>query len=138
MKKFAAAILAVIYLSTSVGATVHLHYCMGKLFSWSLFDKDAKNCGKCGMPKYNKDNHCVSLTEGCCKDTETHFQLDKDQKTTESNNVLSILTVAALPVATIILPDHFVNAHIAGYPTANAPPDPDKIPLFLRNCTFRI
>jgi hypothetical protein len=68
MKKALATILAVIYLSTSIGATVHFHYCMGKLASWGLTDQHSSavklytcpihseissdhpgNCSKCGM-----------------------------------------------------------------------------------------
>jgi hypothetical protein len=138
MKKLFTTILALVYLAASTGATVHLHYCMGKLFSWSLVDKDAKNCGLCGMPKDSKDSHCLSFKNGCCKDTQTHFQLDKDQKTSENNYVFSALTVAALPVTISTSPSHYVDSFIVGYPTANAPPDPDKVPLFIRNRTFRI
>ncbi|MBK6990321.1 MAG: hypothetical protein IPH34_00115 [Chitinophagaceae bacterium] len=36
MKKFITAILAVLYISTSTGAMVHMHYCMGQLADWGL------------------------------------------------------------------------------------------------------
>ena len=49
MKKVLAIILAFVYLTSSMGATVHLHYCMGKLASWSLIDHESKNCAECGM-----------------------------------------------------------------------------------------
>lgn len=62
MKRFAAAILAVLYISTSAGATVHLHYCMGKLADWSLGQKESKTCGNCGM----KTNEAKE--KGCCND----------------------------------------------------------------------
>lgn len=138
MKKFLTTILALVYLATSTGATVHLHYCMGKLFSWSLVDKDNQNCGECGMPKNGKDGHCMSFKDGCCKDKAAHFQLDKDQKATEAAYSFSALSFAALPAATAMLHDHFTVSYITGYPTINAPPEPGKIPVFVRNCTFRI
>jgi hypothetical protein len=138
MKKVFASILAVIYLSTSMGATVHLHYCMGKLFSWSLTDKDSKNCGQCGMPKSSMSGHCSSFKDGCCKDEQAHVQLDKDQKATENDYAFSALIFAALPAAITALPGNYVVSYIAGYPTTNAPPDQGKVPLFIRNCTFRI
>jgi hypothetical protein len=138
MKKVFATILAVIYLSTSMGATVHLHYCMGKLFSWSLTDKDSKNCGQCGMPKSSTNGHCMAFKDGCCKDKHTQVQLDKDQKATESAFAFSALTFAALPMAASTLPGNYVVSYVTEYPTTNAPPEPDKIPLFIRNCTFRI
>lgn len=138
MKKVLATILAIVYLSTSMGATVHLHYCMGKLFSWSLTDKDSKSCGRCGMPKSSTNRHCMVVKDGCCKDKHTHVQLDKDQKTTEDTYAFPELSFIALPVTTAQLPEAYVADHIVGYPTANAPPDPDKVPVFIRNCTFRI
>ena len=138
MKKLVTTILAFVYLSTSMGATIHLHYCMGKLFSWSLFDKETRVCDQCGMVKSSKNDHQTSFKEGCCKDKHTHIQLDKDQKATENDYSFPAFSVATLPVAMTQLPDHFVAAYIIGYPTANAPPEPDKVPVFIRNCTFRI
>ena len=138
MKKFLLTILAFVYLTTSMGATVHLHYCMGKLFSWSLVDKDSKNCGECGMPKDGTSGRCMSFKGGCCKDSNAHFQLDKDQKTTEAAYTFCALSFAALPMATTILHDNQVASYITGYPTTNAPPEPDKVPAFIRNCNFRI
>jgi hypothetical protein len=138
MKKVFATILAVIYLSTSMGATVHLHYCMGKLFSWSLTDKDAKSCGKCGMLKTRSDGGCMLTGAGCCKDRQTHIQLDKNQKTAENDYTFSAAANIALPVTTATLPGLCAATYITGYPTTNAPPEPDKVPLFIRNCHFRI
>jgi hypothetical protein len=138
MKKAFATILAVIYLSTSMGATVHLHYCMGKLFSWSLAEKDSKNCGQCGMPKGNLDGHCKAVKGDCCKDKHTHIQLDKDQKTTEAAYQFLDIPFIAITGTTANLPSLYIVSYIAGYPTANAPPEPDKVPVFIRNCTFRI
>lgn len=138
MKKFFAVILAVVYFATSMGATVHLHYCMGKLFSWSLIDKDSKNCGLCGMPKHPMSGHCVAFKNGCCKDTHKHIQLNKDQKVTEDNYTFLDLSPAVLPATTATLPDMYASACILGYPNINAPPEPDKVPLFIRHCDFRI
>ncbi|HEX9513067.1 MAG TPA: hypothetical protein VF939_21405 [Puia sp.] len=138
MKKVFTTILAVIYLSTSMGATVHLHYCMGKLFSWSLTDKDSKNCGKCGMPKSSMSGHCMAIKDDCCKDKHTQVQLDKDQKTTETGYTFLDLSLIAIPVTMVTFPYPYAASYIAGYPTTNAPPEPDKVPVFIRNCTFRI
>ena len=137
MKKFVATILAVVYLSTSIGATVHLHYCMGKLLNWSLTDKDNKNCGQCGMPKSISRN-CMAFKDGCCKDKHAHVQLDKDQSTTDAVYTALSIPFIALPVAMATFPDPYTASYIAGYYTTNAPPEPDKVPVFIRNCTFRI
>jgi len=138
MKKFFATILAVVYLTTSMGATVHLHYCMGKLFSWNLTDKDSRNCDHCGMPKTSTGNHCMAIKGGCCKDTQTVVKLDKDQKTTESAYKFFTPAIDAVSGSFADLPNRYVTSFIVDYPTTNAPPDPDKVPVFIRNCTFRI
>ena len=139
MKKLFATILAVIYLSTSMGMTVHLHYCMGKLFSWGLANPDKEeNCGRCGMPKSNTDSHCKTIKSGCCKDTHTIVKLDKDQKAAESAYKFFTLSFDAVSGSLANLPDRYVASFIVDYPTTNAPPDPDKVPLFIRNCNFRI
>ena len=138
VKKFVTTILAFVYLSSSMGATIHLHYCMGKLFSWSLVENGSKNCGACGMPKDGTSGHCMSFKDSCCKDSEAHFQLDKDQKTTEAAYTFSGLSFAALPITASIFHESYVVSYITGYPTTNAPPEPDKVPVFIRNCTFRI
>jgi hypothetical protein len=139
MKKFLATILAVIYLTTSMGATVHFHYCMGKLFSWDLAGRqDNKDCDHCGMPKGNADKHHKTMKSGCCKDTQTVVKLDKDQKTTESAYKFFNLSFDAVSGNFANLPDSYVSSFIVDYPTTNAPPDPDKVPVFIRNCNFRI
>jgi len=138
MKKVFATILAFVYLSTSMGATVHLHYCMGKLFSWSLIDKDNKDCGQCGMRKGNTDSHFRTMKEGCCKDTQTIVKLDKDQKAAESAHKLFNLSSDIVVGNFVNLPDRFVTSLTVDHPRTNAPPDSGKVPLFIRNRNFRI
>src|SRR5438034_11541801 len=77
MKKFVVAILALFYLTTSSGATIHLHYCMGKLAEWSFGHSQSDICSKCGMEK--KDNN-----NGCCKDEFKQIKLVQDQNAPNS------------------------------------------------------
>ena len=74
MKKILVSILAVFYLTSVVGATVHLHFCMDKLINWSLLKRDGDKCDKCGMKKDG----------GCCKDEHKFVKNNVDQNTTES------------------------------------------------------
>lgn len=62
VKKTVAFILAIFYLSFSIGATLNQHYCMGELTCTSLFDLQDDDCGKCGMKKHTE------ASKGCCKD----------------------------------------------------------------------
>jgi hypothetical protein len=138
MKKLFATILAIVYLSTSMGATVHLHFCMGKLTSWSLANQDKESCGYCGMPKNSTNSQGIAVKGGCCKDTQTVVKLDKDQKASESAYKVFSLPADTLSGNFVNLPDRYIASLTVDYPTTNAPPDPDKVPVFIRNCAFRI
>lgn len=61
MKRLLVSILAILYFAVSSGATVHLHYCMGKLVQVSLIEDDSEDCAHCGMKK----NVCKKK---CCKE----------------------------------------------------------------------
>jgi hypothetical protein len=138
MKKILATILAFIYLSTSVGATVHFHYCMGRLVSWGLMEQKGKSCTSCGMPKKDTANHCVATKKGCCKDEHQQIKTGKDQKVVQSEFEF----LKAFPEACVanhsILQVSPVSPLTIDYPTANAPPGTGKVPLFLLNRNFRI
>ncbi len=138
MKRFLATILAFVYLSTSIGATVHLHYCMGKLMSWGLVDHDGKNCATCGMAKKTDNANCVSAKMGCCKDEHKQIQTEKDQKLAQSEyQALSIFS-NAIEVSNHTLPDFSFHSIALAYPNINAPPSIGNAPVFLLNRNFRI
>lgn len=131
MKKFLVAILAFTYLSTATGATVHLHYCMGKLVSWALWhnDKESKNCSKCGMNKAAKN--------GCCKDEHKIIKIDKDQKLSESSFKTFQLIDAVQPLFTGVT-HIFIPTISEENPVSNAPPESKQVAIYIRNCVFRI
>src|SRR6185295_20228695 len=87
MKKILVSILAVFYLATSVGATVHLHYCMDKFINWSLL-KGGDKCSKWGMEKDG----------GCCKDENKFVKNNIDQKVAEPAVQLTQMAAIATPV----------------------------------------
>jgi hypothetical protein len=135
MRKVFLTILAFIYLSTSMGATVHLHYCMGSLKSWGFADEAAKNCNYCGMPK--KSNPSELATKGCCKDEQKHVQIEKDQKASE----FAFQSLKFFPLICIAYTQlHAVYYHspIIEYPAANSPPLSNDLSLFVVNCVYRI
>jgi hypothetical protein len=121
MKRFVAAILAVLYLGTSIGATVHLHYCMGKLMSWALMDKDSKNCSFCGMPKAADGGHCVAAKDGCCKDQQKLIKVKGDHKVAELAVKFSSLSFDAILGIHRGLPERAVCTLLMDYPVCNAP-----------------
>jgi hypothetical protein len=138
MKKLLTTALALIYLTSSMGATVHLHFCMGKLIGWGLVDSDTKNCSYCGMQKITKPANCTVAKEDCCRDEQKQLSTDKDQRQALASFKFSKL-----------LSDQFLlnpggNAPVfhlipsIDFPNNNAPPEAEKIAIFLRNCNFRI
>lgn len=125
MKKIIVSILAVFYLTSTIGATVHLHYCMDKLIKQSLFNAEEDKCGKCGMEK----------DSGCCKDEQKLVKNNTDQKTSES-------TIQLIPVApsgsSINLSEIDHACSLAKkHPISHAPPGSGS-EIYLRNCVFRI
>jgi hypothetical protein len=132
MKKFIVVILAFLYICTSTGATVHMHYCMGKLAGWDLEQKDAKACSKCGMEESGKKDN------GCCKDKHTFIKSTIDQKVTESALQVMQLMAVALPVS-------FIEIPINNFPTVTeeklvnrTPPLHHGTPIYIFDCIYRI
>jgi len=88
VKKTVTFLVALLYLFSSVGATVRLHYCMGSLADRGIgYDKSVL-CPACGM---NEEE-----SEGCCKD-EHHFIKNKvDQKAGTFVYDMTMITEAAV------------------------------------------
>ena len=139
MKKILVTILSLVYLTSSTGATLHLHYCMDKLVAWSFGGEKAnkKSCPYCGMAKTGEDKHNAKQSNGCCKDEHKQVKVDKDQKTAESG--LQIIKIFDDSKASRVhLSDvNFPRLAIENF-TANAPPYYIKVALFVRNSNFRI
>lgn len=132
MKKLIVAILSFLYISTSGGATVQMHYCMDQLVDWSFGHNDEKNaCKNCGMEKES------SGMNGCCKDEQKQLKIEKDQKTAASVQ-LSLSLAVALPVTYLTFTVTPVSSLTEEYPLSNAPPRTADCPDYIRNCTFRI
>ncbi|BAV09774.1 hypothetical protein SAMN05421788_1011207 [Filimonas lacunae] len=131
MKKLVVAILAVLYLGVSSGATLHLHFCMGKLLGVSLVDNDSHKCGKCGMKK------SAAPGKSCCKDEHKLVKLEKD------HTASAFIELMQAPV--VYQPVHQYHAGITAiaeqpvlFPSPHSPPLASEVPLFVRNCVFRI
>jgi len=132
MKKFIVAILAILYISTSTGATLHLHYCMGKLVEWGFLHNKEEKCSKCGMKKSGKSD------KGCCRDEHKQIKLEKDQKTPESAFQMMQVLSLAVPVSIIEMPLQNFSSVPAVNPISHSPPRSCGIAVYIRNCVFLI
>jgi len=119
-------------MGTSVGATIHMHYCMGKLAEWGFGQKDSKNCDKCGMEQ------TVKYDSGCCKDENKYIKNNSDQKHTETAFQMAQQLAVALPVSFIEIPDADFPSITEENPISHAPPRNSAIAVYIRNCVFRI
>ncbi|HEX3166950.1 MAG TPA: hypothetical protein VHQ93_11870 [Chitinophagaceae bacterium] len=128
MKKILVSIFAVFYLASSVGATVHLHYCMDKIIGWSLLNSTGDKCNKCGMEKDG----------GCCKDENKFVKNNIDQKVAEPAVQLIQMAAVAAPNAFIYSSEHYFSSSIQEYPISNAPPRSNGVGIYILNSVFRI
>ena len=134
MKKFIVTIFAFFYLCLSTGATVHLHYCMGKLVEWSLWheNKDGK-CSRCGMPKSQKKTN-----KGCCKDEQKSIKIVNDQKAT-ANEYQDLQTIFNTVASSFIeLPAGILSPVIYKNQVSHSPPRSSIAEIYLLNRVFRI
>jgi hypothetical protein len=130
MKKFTVAILALIYLSASIGVTMHMHYCMGKVAGWGLSNKESKICSKCGMEKPEKGS-------GCCKDKHAFLKNNIDQKISESS-LQAIQLMEGMPASFTEIYSFRFPSVTEKNPVSHAPPLDHGIPIYILNCVYRI
>ena len=138
MKRILASILAFLYLSTSMGATFHMHYCMGKLISWGLIDHVSKACMTCGMYKETGGRENLLTSNSCCKDEHKEIKTDKDQKVTSAEFQFFKFSPDATAATMLILQSVWVSSITIENPRTNAPPLLNDRALFLLNRNFRI
>lgn len=131
MKRILVTILATLYMLSATGATVHLHYCMGRLVSAGLMHKSHDRCDKCGMKK-------AEQKKGCCKDEHKTFKSADHQLAKVSfhpNFSCTILPVNAISYHQARLRD--IRSCKIQY--VNAPPSPWRtVPIYIQVCNFRI
>lgn len=132
MKKLILTLLALIYITTSTGATIHLHYCMGQLADWGLGSNNSKTCGKCGMLEFDNKN------DDCCRDEHKFVKNDSDQKYAEAGlHLMQVLAVALSPYF-YEFQTHYFLPPTGGIPMSHAPPTGSGVAVYIRNCVFRI
>lgn len=129
MKKAVVTILAVLYFITSTGATIHIHFCMGKLISWKVNTNEKTDiCSRCGMKS----------KKGCCEEKYQVIKIDQDQKIV--NTIFtSIKTPEIIPhnFFTEFSYNYFSNSTKETY-CSHSPSLDSFVPIYISNCVFRI
>lgn len=107
-----------------------MHYCMGELTELGLSHNKDEGCSNCGMKDRERN--------GCCKDEQQLLKIDKEQKTSNVSYQLPQFTSDALIHTSFELTSIYVPSLMEEHPFAKAPPRGQNLPLFIRNCVFRI
>ena len=131
MKRFFVTILSILYLASAIGATLEIHYCMGKSMGANFVHQDNDACRKCRMHK--------SKSKGCCKDEHKIFKTADHQQVKASFDLAhgsaAILPAKVYQVYHLLAYDHFQ----APKAQANAPPDLWRsCPIYLQVRNIRV
>ena len=80
--------MLLLYGSATIGATVHIHYCMNKFTGISFIEKKNAVCNNCGMPK--------DKGAGCCHDECKQLKLSTDQLTNPASQMPDVCFTAVV------------------------------------------
>lgn len=130
MKNLVAIFFLVIYSLTTVGTTMHAHYCMGEFMGSSLYHSKSEKCNKCGMTK--------AKSKGCCKDEHKFISLKREHNQTKASvEIPNFFAEAPVPVSIFydIIPVSYNAETVA---IIHSPPLIHKERLYLLNCVFLI
>ena len=131
MKKLTILLLMCVYGLSSSGMSITVHYCMSQLVGWEVSGKTSTlACPNCGM---KKKGH-----KGCCHDEKKGIKTEKDQKNVESFLNLIKVSVALSNTDYSAFTSNCLSNTIKGLPFSNAPPNTQKVPIYIYNCVFRV
>jgi len=127
MKKAFALFFAFVYLYSSTGICINIHYCGGKVKSVSLLHTDEEGCCKGTMKK--KD---------CCKEKTAFVKISDSQASSSAMQVPAskILSLDLVAPASEICLGEIVS--VSNIPFDHAPPDLYAAPPYLKNRVLRI
>ena len=127
-------------MTASIGATVHLHYCMDKLVAWGFMNEKSnkKACPYCGITKSATDKHCAKESKGCCKDEQKIVKLENDQKVSDAIFQFTQISSDAISHTFTDYSFKCSSSLTEKFPFTHAPPRTQGVPLFVSNCVFRI
>ncbi|MEJ5962950.1 HYC_CC_PP family protein [Pedobacter immunditicola] len=132
MKRILLIFLAVFYFGISQGAIVYFHYCMGELVQMGMTESKPSLCEFCGMDSKE------SREKTCCKQESKLLQVDNVQKMAASHFQFEQAPVIVLKNIIWEARNIAVPIELGKASLSNAPPQEQDVPVFIRNCTYRI
>jgi len=130
MKKAVAIFLMGLYGFSNIGATVNVHYCMGRLIAVNLWAGNAKVCTNCGMPK--------EKWHGCCRDEQRQVTTHADGQLKAPSFTFETFSQPALLTPIIFYGHTKMQATTLAYTVINAPPWPPGKKRNILYCSFLI
>jgi hypothetical protein len=131
MKRILVTILSILYMASATGATVHIHYCMGKLMSAGFVNKQDDRCKRCGMKK-------ATQKKGCCKDEHKTFKTNDHQLAKATFDFSHQLFISA-PPAYFLYVETVDPSKINTSRLTHSPPSCwRKCPIYIQVQDFRI
>jgi hypothetical protein len=128
LKKAFLILLSFIYLASSAGATVQLHYCMDKLVGAGMHDSESDQCDKCGMKKQ----------DGCCKDKSKQVKLESDQKPASTFFISYYFPAIVQETSFDVFHSLYLENDSYSLPYSNGPPIHIGLQLYKYLRVFRI
>jgi hypothetical protein len=132
MKRILVTILSVLYMISATGATVHLHYCMGKFVGAAFGHEDKEMCNNCGMEK--------SDSKSCCKDIHKTIKASDHQYAKANFDLTHYQPIAIIPVVHRLTLSEYCAGQCSSIPAhEHAPPALWRTcPIYILVQNFRI
>lgn len=130
MKKLVSLLLIMVYSFAMAGTTIAMHYCMGEKVNTTMGYSEQAICEFCHMEKHTGDDF-----SHCCKDENQFLKVIIDQ------DLSSFAQAPQTPVLFIsprIFSNNFPLCNRDKSPIYGEQIDPPDIPVYQRNCNFRI
>jgi hypothetical protein len=128
IKKFAIALIAILYLGVSSGIAMEIHYCMGKKAGVDFYGENGSKCGKCGMKE----------KKGCCNDEHKFIKLSDSHKSVSNDISFTLPALALVPTGIPLNCTRFNSAALAENLNNHSPPVYAGPSACIMNCVFRL
>ncbi len=125
-------IFTVFYFGVAQGATVYFHYCMDELVQMNLSKSNPSSCDFCGMTTKE------AKEKSCCEKQTKQFKVNDAQKIAASHFQFEQTPIILYKSIVWEASYHTIPIQIGKASLSNAPPPLQDIPVFIRNCTYRI
>jgi len=127
MKKILVALIAILYMGSSSGIAMEIHYCMGEKSGVEFYGAKNLKCPKCGMTE----------KKGCCHDKQQFYKIYDAHKTV-SNDANFGVPLIALNTNYILYSSPLVSKDVNKSVQNNSPPNYTKPSICILNCIFRL